>query len=271
MDGAHAWLRTELASALAAAGVGDPDRMVATIGVRRRFAGRGHPALIDLPRSDAPPLSIVVRAYRRGGVFRWLVPTRFLLGDRARREIDALEAAAAAGVATARAVAAVRRGGIVGYRAWLVTEETTGARDLLERLRERAAGVPFDPRGPIEAVGRALRRLHDAGVSVPDLHVKNVLVPDARPDEPVLIDFDGARVLARPMPESVRIAQLFRFDRSLDKAARRGARITRVERARLVRGYLDGERIDVGVRRRTLDAYRKHLARHRAAWRLTGR
>jgi len=116
-----------------------------------------------------------------------------------------------------------------------------------------------------------MRRLHEAGISVPDLHVKNVLVPDASPASPVLIDFDRASIHPRPLPESARLRQVFRFDRSLVKAARRGVRVTRGERARLVRGYLGDTPLDRETRRRALEAHRKHLARHRRVWKLTGR
>ena len=267
--GAAVILRSDLANALMDAGVEEPEAMVARLGERRRFAGRGHPALVDLPTGDGAALPVVVRAYRRGGTLRGLFPPTFFSGDRARVELEALGAAAVAGVAVARPVAAIRRSAWgVGYRAWLITEEIPDCRDLLERLSDRDG---FDPRPTIEAVGRAMRRLHDAGIAVPDLHVKNVLVPDASPGTPVLIDFDRASVGPGPLPESRRLTQLFRFDRSLEKAARRGVRVTRGERARLVRGYLGDTPIERETRLRALDAHRTHLARHRRVWKLTGR
>jgi tRNA A-37 threonylcarbamoyl transferase component Bud32 len=214
----------------------------------------------------------VLREYRHGGLLGAVLGGLFLLGDRAATETAALAAARKAGVSVARPVAAVRRPVGPLYRAHLVTEAVEEAADLVARLRARHERCEaFDAAPVLVSAGRSLRRLHEAGIAVHDLHVKNVLVPRGDPSTSTLVDFDRARVLGRPVPRARRLADLFRMDRSLEKLARSGVPLARRERARLFRGYRNGDRIPVDERRDACRRYRRHLALHRLSWRLRGR
>jgi hypothetical protein len=261
-------LRKDVAPLLLDAGIERPEELVRGPFVVGTLGGRGPVAVLELPRPDADPLRIVVRTYRHGGALGGFTGELFLGESRALRELAALRAARAAGVDVVDPVAAISRrvrGGF--HRAHLVTEEVRGARDLVAWLRE---GRLPSPRLVFQAVGRALRRLHDAGIGVPDLHLKNVLVRGETPGHPVLVDFDGAVVGTEPAPRPRRLRELFRLDRSVEKLARRGVRIGRLVRARVFRGYLAGERVHGSERADVCRRYRRHLGLHRLAWRLRG-
>ena len=65
-----------------------------------------------------------------------------------------------------------------------------------------------------------MRECHDAGGWHADLNAWNVLIPQARPELPVIvIDWDRGRYLARGVPARARLANLRRLRRSLDRLA----------------------------------------------------
>jgi len=265
--------RCDLAESLLSAGLEDPDAFLARHPPERVYRGRGRASRVTLSRDDGSTLTVVLRTYRHGGLLGALGGGLFVFGDRARDEIAALVAAAEAEVAVVRPLAAVRQmGGGLFYRAHLVTEFAPGARDLVAWLEARRAGEAIpDPARVLEGVGRDLRRLHDAGIDVPDLHVKNVLVRAEEPSRPILLDFDRARVRRLPVATSRRLRDLFRFDRSLEKLGRRGPKVARRERARFFRGYLGDDAAPLGDRRAACRRYRFHLTCHRLNWALRGR
>ena len=154
----------------------------------------------------------VLRHYRRGGL-----PGRFirdlylwtgLEATRAWREWRLTDSLYKVGLPVPQPVAArVVREGVL-YRADLITRRIPGARSLAEVLT-----TPTDI--PWEAMGRCVRRFHDAGVRHADLNAHNILL--AADGKVFLIDFDrGARVAP-----DVRWQQgnLARLQRSLCKLA----------------------------------------------------
>ena len=96
----------------------------------------------------------------------------------------------------------------IAYRADLITVRLPGARSLEGAL---AAGPLDDARWA--AIGRCLRRFHDAGVHHADLNARNVMLGDAL--EVWVLDFDRGR-LRRPGPWRERV--LDRLARSLAKS-----------------------------------------------------
>jgi 3-deoxy-D-manno-octulosonic acid kinase len=66
----------------------------------------------------------------------------------------------------------------------------------------------------LRAAGAQIARLHAAGIVHPDLNLRNILVAGA---EVYLIDFDRARVLARPVSRGARARGLLRLARSARK------------------------------------------------------
>ncbi len=117
----------------------------------------------------------VVRPYRRGGLLGRVVRATYLgVGVRPRplRELLVTAGARSRGVAAAEVLAA-RVEGRVAYRGTLVTAEIVGATPLIDAL----AGEASARRAALgTAAGRAVARLHAAGVVHADLNLTNILV-----------------------------------------------------------------------------------------------
>jgi 3-deoxy-D-manno-octulosonic acid kinase len=128
------------------------------------------------------------------------------------------------------AVAIQERG--LFYRGWIVTSAIDGARDFIDAF---AAADEAGRAALLQAAGRAIRDLHDAGVFHPDLNGNNLLVTE---DGGVaVIDFDRAVIAA---PGMARLARkgIDRFWRSMTKLTTlRGLPLDANERRWLERGY----------------------------------
>jgi 3-deoxy-D-manno-octulosonic acid kinase len=154
----------------------------------------------------------VVRRYRRGGLVRHLVEELYLTGHRAFDELRATERAAAGGARVPRVLAAVERRRPIGYTALLVTELVEGAVDLAEWLR----GSPAPARErALRCAGAQVALVHGAGLSHPDLNLRNFLVREDG-GEVWVLDFDRARRLP-PSGRRRRAADITRLLRSAGK------------------------------------------------------
>jgi 3-deoxy-D-manno-octulosonic acid kinase len=248
-------LRADLREVLVRAGIGNPPALAAK--GTKRFAGRGRPVRVEL----ADGRYGVLRRFLHGGLLRRVTGPLFLGSPRPVRELAATEHARRAGVAVPSVLAAAWRPRLgLAHEGWLLTEEVPGAVDLVDAL---SGGTKAGP--ALAATGRETRRLHDAGVSHGDLHVKNVLLVE---EGVVLIDFDKSRV-REPLPDDLRTRNLLRFDRSVVKLSRRGVTVAARDRLRFFasyyRGELSRERRDALVSR-----CRRSLRWHRLAWSLFG-
>jgi len=156
----------------------------------------------------------VVRRYHRGGLVRRVNASRYFGGNRAFDELRATERARAGGVRTARILAAIESPHTVGYTAMLATLLIPGATDAAAWLRE----VEGDREKMLRDVGRQVGAMHHAGVSHPDVHLRNLLVAqrDGAP-EVWLLDFDKARVYPAPVTRARRAVDLRRLARSARK------------------------------------------------------
>lgn len=230
------------------------------------FRGRGSTERVPLDGGHA-----VFRRYRRGGLLRWLTRDRLFDVRRPFAELRVTETARGAGVPTVEVLAVrVDPAGPGMWRGEIATRELPDAPDLVQWLAGDDAPTGRARRDAIVAVGRAVRRMHDAGIVHADLHVKNVLLRRDPALAVFVIDFDRARIDA-PLHHEPRLANLRRFDRSTVKFnwCVRSA-ISRADRLRFLRAYVD----DPGDPR-ALDPW---LARGRAArypwrvlrWRLAG-
>ncbi|HEY1772170.1 MAG TPA: 3-deoxy-D-manno-octulosonic acid kinase [Gammaproteobacteria bacterium] len=151
----------------------------------------------------------VLRHYRRGGVPGRFVRDRYLwIGlDTSRPwwEWRLLDALYREGLPVPQPVAArVQRTGFL-YRGDLITRRIPATRNLAECLTS-GGEIPW------VAVGRCLRRFHDAGVCHADLNAHNILLDES--GRVYLIDFDRG---IRRGAGAWRGANLSRLKRSLDK------------------------------------------------------
>lgn len=229
---------------------------------RVRPGGRGPQRLVDLPGSAAP---LRLREARRGGALGGLLASRFLSPRRVGRELALWLALRGRGAPLPVAVAALsRRRGLL-WECYLGTLDRGESLDGLAWLRESPSQSELQ--AVASALGTALRRFHDAGGLHGDLNLRNVLV-ESGPEgvRCLLIDLGSAR-LARDATAQQRLRDWLRLERSLEKRGF-GRILDRRLRARALAAYCAGDR---KLREALLAAHpggRRHLLRHRLAWRI---
>ena len=151
----------------------------------------------------------VLRQYRRGGlVGRVVLDWYFFAGLERTRPFHEWYITARLfdeGLPVPRPVAARVDRGLLGYRGSLITTTVPGCSlaSMLENGVEEAVW---------KAVGRTIRRLHDAGAWHADLNTHNILIDG---EHVTVIDWDRGQV--RPQDTAWREANLKRLRRSLDK------------------------------------------------------
>ena len=139
----------------------------------------------------------------------------------------------------------------------------------LEALLHGATGhAGRDRRRVLRDAGRAVRRLHDAGVPHPDLHPKNLLLaPDGRV---LVLDLDKARPASGLLDEETRLANLVRLGRAVEKHRLKGLRLA----GRDVLAFLHGYAGSRAAGRAWLERIRARLRRgrwlRRVWWHLLG-
>jgi hypothetical protein len=252
--GASLVLRDDVAEALLAAGVASPETLRTRASAT--YEGRGRPFGVEVPGAGR----VFVRQYRHGGALRRVTGELYRGDGRFVAELAALVRAARAGVRVVEPLGVVSLPAGLGLRrGWLLAREAPGAVDVLTFLVRRPE--PAKRRAVLEAAGRAIRALFDAGFEHPDLHLKNLLVA---PDGDVLVlDFDGVREKSE-LPRERRLAALFRFDRYAAKQAAAGRPVSRADRMRVLkscagRDWPRGDELRALARRLA-----RHVARHEA-------
>ncbi|MDX1442559.1 MAG: 3-deoxy-D-manno-octulosonic acid kinase [Gammaproteobacteria bacterium] len=150
----------------------------------------------------------VLRQYRRGGlVGRVVLDWYFYAGLERTRPFHEWYITARLhdeGLPVPRPVAARVDRGLIGYRGALITATVPGT--SFASMLESAGEATW------RAIGRTVRRLHDAGAWHADLNAHNILVEG---DSVTVIDWDRGQV--RPQDTAWREANLKRLRRSLDK------------------------------------------------------
>jgi 3-deoxy-D-manno-octulosonic acid kinase len=162
--------------------------------------------------------SLVLKHYQRGGGMAALLGDKYVGGNcersRSFREWRLLQAMRDLGLPVPVPVAAccVQHG--LFNRADLVTVQIDDVITLAEHLLQHAC-----ERDTWTAIGRCIRRFHDAGVYHADLNARNILLdPDNRENDNRdihLIDFDKGAF--RYLGDSWKVANLARLQRSLLK------------------------------------------------------
>jgi len=167
--------------------------------------------------STHPFGDIVVRPYLRGGWIRHLVQRRYFLGARAFRELQVTERLRAAAAPVPEVLAAVQRRARFGpgYHACIVTRRIAGTIPAAVALQRARSG---EVRLLMEQIGRSVRECHEARGWHADLNAWNLLIPEARPELPVIvIDWDRGRYMEAGVPYQARRSNLERLRRSLNK------------------------------------------------------
>ncbi len=252
----------EFVAALEGAGLGNAQGLDAALRAGRVVAGgRGPQQLVALPRS---PAALRLRQAQRGGLFGGFLASRFLSPRRGEREIETWLALRERGAPIPMPVVAISR------RRGLLWESHFGSLDRAECL-DGLAWLAFKPsretlaRGAA-ALGRALRRFHDAGAVHGDLNVRNVLFEHDTPGPRCLfVDLDHTRIPNRITPRA-RMNDLMRLVRSIEKQGFSRLLDTRL-RARALAAYCAGDRPLRQALLESLPGENRRLLRHRIAWR----
>jgi 3-deoxy-D-manno-octulosonic acid kinase len=171
-------------------------------------SARGRGAAHFLKTADGRRL--VLRHYRRGGLFARLTADRYVWrGEQQTRpfqEWQLIYSLHRAGLPVPAPIAARYRRAGGTYSGDIITERLPAVGSLAECLRTGALSVLT-----WISIGRCVRRFHDLGVCHADLNAHNVLLSE---ESVYLIDFDRCRLRS---PGLWRDANLVRLRRSLEK------------------------------------------------------
>lgn len=185
----------------------------------------------------------LVKYYKVGSGLRRLKAA--LLGSKASRELARSCELVRRGIPCVPVAAARDR----GAEPWVAFEKLEGWTQLQETLLSEAT-LPAERRRLCRAYGRFARRLHDAGITQYDFNPTNVLVRDGRFR---LIDFEHLKAWGGRVPERVRWKALAKMNRI--------PRLSRTDRLRFLRGYLDAEAPDRARRREVVRAILRRAGR----------
>ena len=190
-------LNEEYKDLLLQQGIEDIDTFVARYaGAKQHSGGRSlHPSI---PLREGQRM--VLRRYLHGGLLRAVTRDLYALGSRSFRELALTEEIRSAGIPTIRPIGAVHQSFIFPfYRAYLLTLEVPGARNLIQFFQDIGSHPVGEvlalKRKIIRAAGRLVRQFHDSGFFHADLQLRNLLIAD---HHVLLIDFDRSCAHAEP-------------------------------------------------------------------------
>ncbi len=235
------------------------------------YTGRGK--LIRLSLGPTEEGCALVRHYRRGGIFGSLLRDYYLGRTRFVQEVRVSEWARAQGVPTAEVLALKsEQAGFGLYRADLVTREITDSEDLdryLKSARSGAGRPPAREHEIIRSVAHLLQGMHRAGLYHADLNLKNILVQVSETGvRSYVIDLDRARVI-HPLGPRMRIRNLVRLYRSLDKQGYLNDLVGMKQIVAFVRAYCGDDRELLTLCKEVMRKDMWLLRYHRAGWTLS--
>ena len=232
--------------------------------------GRG--PLVSLPMDEKGSERMVIRHYEHGGIFRALTKDLFLVGSRPFRELVITEMARRAGLPTMEILAAIKRWAFWPfYKGDLVSKEIPNSVDLIQYFTRwgKAGGQKHlgEKRDLIRQAGRLVREMHEVGIYHSDLHLKNFIVEigEGALGSLHIIDFDRSLII-HPLASNKWFANLLRLDRSVEKWRAKGLWITRTDRLRFLRSYLQGDQERKAFVRRYLRKYPRRRRIYRLGW-----
>jgi len=264
----HLLLNEEYKDLLLQQGIEDIDTFVARYaGGKQHSGGRSlHPSI---PLREGQRM--VLRRYLHGGLLSAVTRDLYALSSRSFRELALTEEIRSAGIPTIRPIGAVHQSVIFPfYRAYLLTLEVPDARNLIQFFQDMGSHPVGEvlalKRKIIRAAGRLVRQFHDSGFFHADLQLRNLLVADQRV---LLIDFDRS-LRMQNLPERIRMKNLLRLNRSVDKWKRQGLPVTFSDRLRFFLAYAGDDPKTRDVLRKTLRTYSISTLLHRWRWILSG-
>ena len=265
------WIRKGFSFLLDEQGMWRQDRAFCPADEVSPYSGRGELLRLSLgPMGDSCAL---VRHYQRGGVFGHLLRDFYLGRRRFLQEVRVSEWARDQDIPTAEVLALrIERKGLCLYRGDLVTREIEASEDLDEYLksaRTRERSTKDRGREIIRSVALLLQRMHRAGLYHADLNLKNILVQiTERGVNSYVIDLDRARVI-KPLGSRMRIRNLVRLYRSLDKQGYLNDLVGMRDVVAFVRAYCGEDQELLTVCKEVMRKDMWLLRYHRAGWRLS--
>ena len=265
------WIRKGFSFLLDEEGVWRQDRAFCPADEVSPYSGRGELLRLSLgPMGDSCAL---VRHYQRGGVFGHLLRDFYLGRTRFLQEVRVSEWARGEDIPTAEVLALrIERKGPWLYRGDLVTREIEASEDLDEYLKStRSREWSTKDRGKeiIRSVALLLQGMHRAGLYHADLNLKNILVQiTERGVNSYVIDLDRARVI-KPLGSRMRIRNLVRLYRSLDKQGYLNDLIGTRDIVAFVRTYCGEDQELLALCKEVMRKDMWLLRYHRAGWRLS--
>ncbi len=211
---------------------------------------------------------MVIRHYLHGGLFSALTRDLYLFGSRSFQELALTVQIRAAGISTIEPIGAIHRIFRPFYKAYLLSLEVSGAKDLIQYFEEIGPHPSRErllhKRRTIRSAGLLVHQFHEAGFFHGDLQLKNILVSG---EQLFLIDFDHSYQKELLTPDEKK-KNLLRLNRSVEKWKRLGLPITRTDRFRFFRAYAEK---DEEMRRTMTKALRTYSLRHlfyRWSWKI---
>ncbi len=265
------WIRKGFSFLLDEQGMWRQDRAFCLADEVSPYSGRGELLRLSLgPMGDSCAL---VRHYQRGGVFGHLLRDFYLGRRRFLQEVRVSEWARDQDIPTAEVLALrIEHKGLGLYRGDLVTREIEASEDLDEYLksaRTRERSTKDRGREIIRSVALLLQGMHRAGLYHADLNLKNILVQiTERGVSSYVIDLDRARVI-KPLGSRMRIRNLVRLYRSLDKQGYLNDPVGMRDVVAFVRAYCGEDQELLTVCKEVMRKDMWLLRYHRAGWRLS--
>jgi len=232
------------------------------------LAAAGASGRAPLGRIEAGHGPLLVRPYRKGGLLRHLRGRLFRGRWRPLEELVLHVRLREAQVPVPEAVGCVLLLRPMGWRGFLLVREVERAIDLEAWLYGVRGQSDASAIHVLRGAGRAVRSLHDAGVSHADLHPKNLLVTSA--GEVLVIDLDRATSCGAPLADGARLSNLVRLGRSIEKHRLKGMRSGRREALRFLEGYAGSRAAASPWLDRIRARLRRGLALRTLWWRITG-
>jgi 3-deoxy-D-manno-octulosonic acid kinase len=203
---------------------------------------------------------MVVRQYSHGGLLRIFTRDLYLFGARSIRELALTEKILSRGIPTIQPIGAIHRSVLLlFYKAYLLSLEISGAKDLIQYFQEIGPHPSRErlllKRRTIRSAGLLVHQFHEAGFFHGDLQLKNILVSG---EQLFLIDFDRS-YQKDALTADEKKKNLLRLNRSVEKWKRLGLPITRTDRFRFLRTYAER---DEEMRKTMTKALRTYSLRH---------